>query len=44
VRRVSVRTFPYSILYILAPRPYVLAFSHAAREPGYWLGRLADAK
>ncbi len=42
VRRVGLRTFPYSVFYVLAPGPIVVAFSHSAREPGYWLGRVSD--
>ena len=40
VRRVLVRRFPYSILYITeTDRIEILAVFHGSREPGAWRGR-----
>lgn len=39
-RRVSLRRFPYHLLYrIEATRVFVLAIAHHRRAPGYWRGR-----
>lgn len=40
IRRVPLRSFPYSLYYVLEPRVVVVAFPHARRRPGYWTGRL----
>ncbi len=40
VRRMLVRSFPYSAVYILEPRLVVVAIAHAHRRPGYWMPRL----
>lgn len=42
VRRMFLRSFPYSAVYILEPRLIVVAVAHARRRPGYWLKRLSD--
>jgi hypothetical protein len=42
VRRVFLRSFPYSAVYILEPELTVVAVAHARRRPGYWLNRLRD--
>lgn len=40
IRRISVRRFPYSLIYrVLSDRIRVLAISHHKRQPRYWLGR-----
>ena len=40
VKRVFMRTFPYSVYFIELPTRFrVLAFAHARRRPHYWLGR-----
>lgn len=40
-RRVVVRGFPYSVLFVVrGGRLAVVAVSHASREPGYWRDRL----
>lgn len=40
-RRVLVREFPYSVIFVLrAGSVVVVAVSHVAREPGYWRDRL----
>ena len=41
IRRVSVRRFPYHVVYIELPdRLQVLAVAHDRRRPAYWVGRL----
>jgi len=40
VRRVPLRVFPFLIVYLLEPRPTVMAVAHGSRRPSYWLGRL----
>jgi len=40
VRRMFVRSFPYSAVYIVEPRLVVVAIAHAHRRPGYWKVRL----
>lgn len=40
VRRMFLRSFPYSAVYILEPRPVILAVAHVRRRPGYWMDRL----
>jgi plasmid stabilization system protein ParE len=42
VRRMFVRSFPYSAVYILEPRVIVVALAHARRRPGYWVKRLSE--
>ena len=41
VRRMFVRSFPYSAVYVLEPRIVVVAIAHACRRPGYWATRLS---
>lgn len=39
-RRMPLRRFPYSIIYLLLPEEIrVLAIAHQRRKPGYWSGR-----
>jgi len=39
-RRVLLKRFPYSIVYIeLEAQVRVLAFAHLRRKPGYWKSR-----
>lgn len=41
-RRVPVRRFPYSVVFLeLESQIRVLAIAHHRRRPGYWRGRLA---
>lgn len=41
LRRLVVSDFPYSIVYVASTEEViVLAFAHAKRRPGYWLGRV----
>jgi hypothetical protein len=42
VRRMFVRSFPYSAVFILEPRVIVVALAHARRRPGYWVKRLSE--
>jgi toxin ParE1/3/4 len=42
VRRMFLRSFPYSAVYIVEPRPVVVAVAHARRRPGYWVKRLSE--
>lgn len=42
VRRMFVRSFPYSAVYILEPRLVIVAVAHLRRRPGYWVKRLSD--
>lgn len=42
VRRMFLRSFPYSAVYILEPRVVVVAVAHARRRPGYWVKRLNE--
>jgi toxin ParE1/3/4 len=42
VRRMFVRSFPYSAAYILEPRMIVVALAHGRRRPGYWVKRLNE--
>lgn len=40
VRRLLMRRFPYSVVYLELPDEIrVLAFAHARRSPGYWQNR-----
>lgn len=39
-RRMPLRRFPYSIVYLLLPEEIrVIAIAHQRRKPGYWRGR-----
>ena len=39
-RRILVRRFPYSLIYLLAPeRIWIVAVAHTSRKPGYWRTR-----
>jgi hypothetical protein len=41
VRKLSVRTFRYAIIYAIDDRGVlVLAVAHGSRRPDYWTGRL----
>lgn len=41
VRRVFVKRFPFSVIYLLEPTViWVVAFAHHRRRPGYWRRRL----
>ena len=41
VRRVLVRRFPYSVVYLeLGDEIRILAIAHLKRRPGYWTGRV----
>jgi len=42
VRRMFLRSFPYSAVYVLEPRVVVVAVAHARRRPGYWAKRLSE--
>ena len=44
VRRVVLRAFPYSIVYVTEPRSIVIALVHASMSPVYWIDRLDEAK
>jgi toxin ParE1/3/4 len=39
-RRMPLRRFPYSIIYLLQQNEIrILAVAHQRRKPGYWIGR-----
>jgi plasmid stabilization system protein ParE len=40
VRRMFLRSFPYSVVYIVEPRVVIVAVAHLRRRPGYWVRRL----
>jgi plasmid stabilization system protein ParE len=42
VRRMFLRSFPYSAVYILEPRLVIVAVAHLRRRPGYWVKRLSE--
>jgi hypothetical protein len=42
VRRMFLRSFPRSAVYIVEPRIVVVALVHARRRPGYWVERLSE--
>jgi plasmid stabilization system protein ParE len=42
VRRMFLRSFPYSVIYILEPSVVIVAVAHARRRPGYWVKRLDE--
>jgi toxin ParE1/3/4 len=44
VRRVVLRAFPYSVVYVTDPRAIVIAIAHASMHPLYWIDRLDEAK
>jgi toxin ParE1/3/4 len=42
IRHRSLRSFPISVAYLVAPdgSPFVIAVAHTSRRPAYWLDRL----
>ena len=40
VRRLSLQTFPYHLVYVEDPRLVIVAIAHMKRRPGYWISRL----
>jgi hypothetical protein len=42
VRRMFLRSFPYSAVYVLEPRLVVVAVAHLRRRHGYWTARLSE--
>lgn len=42
VRRLFLRSFPYSVVYIVEPRVVIVAVAHLRRRPGYWIKRLSE--
>ena len=40
VRRLSLRTFPYHLVYVEEPRLVIVAVAAMKRRPGYWRRRL----
>jgi len=42
VRHVPLRSFPYSVVYVLEPRMVVIAIAHGSKRPFYWIDRLDD--
>jgi plasmid stabilization system protein ParE len=42
VRRMFLRSFPYSVVYIVEPRVVIVAVAHLRRRPGYWVKRLSE--
>lgn len=43
VRRISMKKFPYNLLYILDPDAiFIIALAHHNRHPDYWLHRLSE--
>ncbi len=41
VRRIRLKQFPFSLLYINRPdHIWVVAVAHGSRKPGYWKGRM----
>ena len=40
VRRLSLQTFPYHLVYVEDPRLVIVAVAHMKRRPGYWNSRL----
>jgi hypothetical protein len=42
VLHVPLRTFPYSVVFVLEPRMVVIAVAHGSKEPTYWVERLGD--
>jgi hypothetical protein len=42
VRHVPLRTFRFSIVYVLSPRPIVIAVAHGSQKPTYWIDRLDE--
>ena len=44
VRHVPLRTFRHSVVYVLSPRPIVIAVAHGSQEPTYWIDRLDEVE
>jgi hypothetical protein len=42
VRHIPLRSFPYSVVYVLEPRPVVIAIAHGSKRPLYWIDRLEE--
>jgi hypothetical protein len=42
IRHVPLRSFPYSVVYVLDPFLVVVAVTCASQEPTYWIDRLDD--
>ncbi len=42
VRRLSLQTFPYHLVYVDDPRLVIVAVAHMKRHPDYWLSRLCQ--
>ena len=42
VRRIPLRSFPYTLYYVVDPGVVVVAFAHDRRRPGYWTRRLEE--
>lgn len=43
IRRIRMKKFPYSVLYILEPDAiFIVAVAHHNRQPEYWLRRLSE--
>ena len=42
VRRMFLRSFPHSVVYIVEPRLVIVAVAHLRRRPGYWVKRLGE--
>lgn len=42
VRRLSLGTFPYHLVYVEDPRLVIVAVAHMKRRPGYWRQRLRE--
>ncbi|HBP23747.1 MAG TPA: hypothetical protein DEA08_38960 [Planctomycetes bacterium] len=41
-RRLSLRSFPYHLVYLTEPEFVVLAVAHDRQQPGYWTSRSQD--
>jgi toxin ParE1/3/4 len=42
VRRMWLRSFPYSVVYVTEPWLVVVAIAHDRRRPAYWAHRLSN--
>jgi len=42
-RRLSLRSFPYHLVYLAEPELAVIAVAHDRKRPGYWANRLQDS-
>jgi toxin ParE1/3/4 len=42
VRRVVLRAFPYSVVYVTDAHPVVVAIAHGSMSPLYWIDRLDE--